>query len=110
MRTLRSISIAGLILGTLFKTLHWPGGNILLLTSGVLTILTLAFLLAKTSGPMTIQLPRPAMLFGSVMAVVTGLMFKVMHWPGANMLLLVGLSTCAVWFLLAPLRSQAKTA
>jgi hypothetical protein len=43
-----------------------------------------------------------------LVAVLTGWQFKMMHWPGANMLLLVGLSVCAVWFLLLPMRSLAK--
>lgn len=107
MRTIRSIAIAGYILGILFKTLHWPGASYILIISGVLTIVTLSLLLFRKSGPMTVQLEYPAMLIGSVMTVITGGLFKVMHWPGANMLLLVGLSVCAVWFLIAPLRSPA---
>ncbi len=110
MRTLRSISIAGLILGILFKTLHWPGANILFQVSSVLVIVTLSLLLFRKPGPLSVELQRPTMLVASVIAVVTGGVFKVMHWPGANMLLLMGLSVCAAWFLLQPMRSQAKTA
>jgi len=100
MRTIRSIAIAGFILGILFKTLHWPGAGIILLSSGVLTIVSLAALLFRKPGPLTVQLQYPAMLIGSVIVVITGGLFKIMHWPGANMLLLLGLTTCAVWFLL----------
>lgn len=110
MRTLRSIAIASYILGILFKLLHWPGASILLPTGGVLTVVMLALLLFRKPGPLTVQLQFPAMLIGAVMAVIIGGLFKIMHWPGANMLLLLGLSTCAMWFLLAPMRSQAKTA
>lgn len=110
MRTFRSISIAGLILGILFKTLHWPGANVLLQVSSLLVIGTLLLLLIQKRGPWTVELPRPAMLVGSVIAVLIGGLFKVMHWPGANMLLLVGLSVCAAWFLVAPMRSLPKTA
>lgn len=106
---LRSIGIAGLIIGILFKTLHWPGANILVLASSMLVIATLALLLRKP-GPWSVQLQRPGMLLGSVIAVVSGGLFKIMHWPGANMLLLVGLLVCAAWFLLAPMRSAAKEA
>lgn len=105
---IRSIGIAGLIIGILFKTLHWPGANILVLASGVLAIVTMALLLVQRPGPWTILLPRPAMLIGSVIAVIIGWMFKVMHWPGANMLLLAGLSFCAVWFLIPQGRGLAK--
>lgn len=100
MRTIRSIVIAGFILGILFKTLHWPGASYILLISGVLTFVTLSLLLFRKPGPMIVQLQYPAMLIGALMAVITGGMFKIMHWPGANMLLMCGLFACAAWFLI----------
>lgn len=105
MRLIRSIAFAGQLIGILFKTLHWPGANVIVLSSGVVAIVTLGALLFKRSGPLTVQLQLPGMLVGSVMAAVTGGLFKVMHWPGANILLLLGLSTCATWFLVAGGRS-----
>ena len=106
--SIRSISIAGLLLGILFKTLHWPGANVIILASSLLVIVTLSLLLFRKPGPLSVQLQWPAMLVGSVIAVVIGGVFKVQHWPGANILLMVGLSVCAVWFLLLPMRSLAK--
>ena len=100
MHIIRSIAIAGSILGILFKTLHWPGASIILLSSGVLTIATLSLLLFRKPGPMIVQLRYPAMLIGAVMGVIAGGSFKIMHWPGANMLLLCGLIVCAAWFLI----------
>lgn len=105
MRTIRSVAIAGHILGILFKVMHWPGANIILLSSGVLAIVTLGALLVRKPGPLTVQVQLPAMLVGSVMAAVTGGLFKVMHWPGANILLLLGLTTCAAWFLVTATRA-----
>lgn len=107
--TIRSIAIAGYILGILFKMLHWPGANVLLVSSGILLVITLAFLLVRERGPITVRLHLPAMLLGSLMAVVTGGLFKIMHWPGANMLLMTGLIVCAVWFLI-PQRSKLANA
>ena len=103
---IRSLGIAGLIVGILFKTLHWPGANVIVLASSVVVIATMALLLIRKRGPWSVQLQRPAMLVGSVIAVVTGGVFKVMHWPGANMLLLAGLTVCAVWFLLPRARTR----
>lgn len=105
---IRSIGIAGFILGLLFKTLHWPGASYILLTSGVLTIVMLALLLFRRPGPLTVQLHYPAMLIGSLIAVITGGSFKIMHWPGANMLLLLGLTICAAWFLIPQPRKVAN--
>jgi hypothetical protein len=110
MRTLRSIGFATVVLGMLFKTLHWPGANSIVLASSVLVIVTLSALLFRKPGPLSVQLQRPAMLVASVIAAVSGGAFKVMHWPGANMLLLVGFSVCAAWFLLASLPQRATTA
>ncbi len=107
---IRSIGIAGVILGLLFKTFHWPGAGVILVASSVVVIVTLSLLLFRKPGPLSVQLQQPGMLVGSVIAVVTGVMFKDMHWPGANMLLLVGLSVCAAWFLISPMRSRLKTA
>ena len=99
---IRSIAIAGLITGILFKTLHWPGANALVLISAVITIATLAITFVKQRDTWSIQLPFPRVLMGALMAVVCGALFKVMHWPGANLLLLIGLSGCAIWFLVPP--------
>ena len=109
MRTLRSIAIASYILGILFKMLHWPGASLILPIGGILTIVVLALLLFRKPGPMTVQLQYPAMLIGALIAVITGGLFKSMHWPGANMLLMSGLITCAMWFLI-PSRSPQVTA
>lgn len=105
---IRSIGIAGLIIGILFKTLHWPAAGEIVVASSVVVIATLAHLLFRKPGPLSVELQRPAMLVGSVITVVTGGLFKAMHWPGADMLLLVGLSVCALWFLLPPMRSRSK--
>jgi len=107
---IRSIGIAGLIIGILFKTLHWPGAGTIVLASGLIVIAALAPLLFRKPGPLSIQLHRPALLVASVIAVVAGGLFKVMHWPGANMLLLAGHCVCAVWFLLPPMRSKVPAA
>ena len=40
---IRSIGIAALIFGTLFKVLHWPGANIISVISGVLVVAATVF-------------------------------------------------------------------
>jgi hypothetical protein len=151
---IRSLGIAVLIFGTLFKVLHWPGANIMILTGGVVAALAaiavlvmkpgrkpasailrtvtgamiITFLLFKlfhlafadawvmaamvsTVGLLFVERDRPqiqrvlalrfsALLIMAVALVVVGTVFKVMHWPGANMQLLLGMTGCAVWFLI----------
>lgn len=98
---LRSIGIAVLILGILFKILHWPGANVILLTSAAVATVAMTILLIKKPGPWSIQIHQPIWLFGSMLVAFTGLIFKIMHWPGANIQLLVGMMGCAAWFLLS---------
>ncbi len=158
---LRSIGIAGLIIGALFKMQHWPGANVIALAGGLLTVaavvialatrpFTLAFGLRSLAGVllvatvvlkmlhwpfadlafygavgsivgiiilergtldlrrvMTVQLPW--LLFGALALVLLGSLFKVMHWPGASIQLVLGLTGCATWFLVTGSRA-ARTA
>lgn len=104
---IRSISIAGFIVGILFKFLHWPYANIVVVTGAVLTIVTLTILLARKPGPWTLTVQRPVVLFGSITVALVGVLIKMMHWPGANILMLLGMMTCAAWFLLTPSRRIA---
>jgi hypothetical protein len=151
---IRSIGIAALIFGTLFKVLHWPGANVLILSGGVVAALAaitvlvtkpgpkpvsavlrtvtgallILFLLFKlfhlpfadawvlaamvsTVGLLFVERDRPplqrllnlrfsALLIIGIALVVGGTLFKVMHWTGANIQLLLGMTGCAVWFLI----------
>ena len=151
---IRSLGIAALIFGTLFKVLHWPGANVMILTGGavpalaaIMVLITkpgprpasavlrtvtgallIAFLLFKlfhlpfadawvlaaavstvgllfverTSAPMqrVLSLRFSALLLTAIALVVGGSLFKMMHWPGANIQLLLGMTGCAVWFLI----------
>jgi hypothetical protein len=152
----RSIGIAALIFGTLFKVLHWPGANMLILTGGVVAALAAIALLVMKPGPKPasaalrtvtgalliaflmfklFHLPfadawalaavvsavgllfaerdrpwmqrvlalrfSPLLLIGAGL-VLGGTIFKVMHWPSANVQLLLGMTGCAIWFLIPP--------
>ena len=78
---IRSVGIAALILGTLFKVLHWPGANIMILTGGVVAGLAAIAVLVMKPGP------KPA---SAVLRTVTGalliafLLFKLFHLPFAD--------------------------
>ncbi len=159
---IRSIGIAVLIFGTLFKVLHWPGANVLILTGGIVAALAtiaalvmkpgpkpasavlrtvtgallIAFLLFKlfhlpfadawvlaavvsTVGVLFVERDSPSMqrvlalrfsalLLVAIALVVGGSIFKVMHWPSANIQLLLGMTGCAVWFLIPQPRKLAN--
>lgn len=105
MRTLRSLGMALLFLGLLFKTLHWPGASIVLLSGVLLTLVTIVPLVVRRPQPWNIEVRRPGVLFAALVLVLSGMIFKMMHWPGANIMLLLGLSGCAVWCVLFPARA-----
>ncbi len=161
---IRSIGIAGLIIGTLFKTMHWPTANVLIVVGGLLAVLSSVVLLLKRPRPWSAKdvlrpvtwvliiamlllelfhLPfasaalvgaalstvalilvewkdmdlrrilsdRPAWFFLiSIALTLSGSLLKVMHWPGASMLLVLGMTGSAVWFLIAPGRTPSVAA
>ena len=163
MRTLRSLGIVLLLVGFLFKVMHWPGANISLLAGCLLIAVSIALLFVKRKSTLSagevirplggllllctalmhtlqwpggtlafygsvllvaatllsdrthIDLPRisdlraPALLFAGLALVTGGIFFKTMHWPGANIMLLLGLACSAIWTLM-PKRAAQKEA
>ena len=79
--------------GFLFKIQHWPGAG-MLLTIGFLFIGFLmipAMLITKLRNPEEKNL-HTAYIIGalSLMFFLTGDLFKIQHWPGAGIMLVVG--------------------
>lgn len=101
-----TISAVLLSLGILFKFMHWPGANIQIVlgTAGFsLLFLPLVFTL-KAKEQRTINDKLIAGL-GTLAAMLLsmGILFKIMHWPGANVmglsaLLVMGLVFLPVYF------------
>lgn len=84
-----AISTAALSIGIIFKFMHWPGANALIVV-GIL-LASLVFL------PLTFTLrfkekqnlrDKGIILIGSLSAILISLhvLFKIMHWPFANLL------------------------
>jgi hypothetical protein len=109
--TLGLITTAIIILGALLKINHWPGGSPLL-TLGI-AVLVLVFLpLAlrnhyRTEG----NSKNPALYIVTWLTcfvVFGGMLFKVMHWPGAGKALMIALPFPYVVFLPVFLAVTAK--
>lgn len=83
-----------LIISVLFKVQHWPGAGVLLslsfLTGGIMFIPALLIYKLRDEGK---KYKRPAYVTGmiSLLVFLTGIWFKVMHWPGAAILVLSGI-------------------
>jgi len=80
------ITFVMLLFGLLFKTMHWPGANVLLtcgtVTGILLFIAILAGILPKLSG----WIEKMSVIIASLTLIVALLAFvcKTLHWPGAN--------------------------
>ncbi len=90
------------IIGALFKMMHWPYASILL-TLGFL-IVVLGFLPFYFIGSYREQSEKPNIIFPivgylSLLIVFTGAVFKIMHWPGANIMLRISVIVLLVGFL-----------
>ncbi|MFT4602867.1 MAG: hypothetical protein ACI857_003054 [Arenicella sp.] len=96
------ISIILFIVGIIFKTMHWPGASVMILLG--LVFFSLVFI------PLNIVLKfqddkekknRIIMTLGLITASVAsiGVLFKIMHWPAAGILLFSSLLVFMVIFI-----------
>ena len=86
-----AISAVAFILGSVFKVMHWPGAGILLTLAMLITsviFLPLLALLKTREGGTTRD--KIVLVTGAVVGMLFFLssLFKVMHWPGANIMLI----------------------
>ncbi len=101
----------GYFAGILFKIQHWPGANILI-ALGCLFLCVLFFplllrFLIKNASSRREKIIYTISVF-SGMIFMAGFLFKMMHWPGAGILLLVGSASIVALFL--PLYTRLKYA
>jgi hypothetical protein len=87
------LSFLPLTVGVLFKVQHWPGAG-LFLTTGIgatvaLFLPTLLYVKIKDSQRKDLN---PVLVVGIAagMVHILGLLFKIMHWPGASLMLFMG--------------------
>lgn len=83
-----------LLIGSIFKIMHWPGAGMLLvsgITSFSLIFLPVLFMLKVKE----LESANDKWILGLGIAVGSlmclSAMFKVMHWPGANIMWIIGL-------------------
>jgi hypothetical protein len=89
------------IVGSFFKSMHWPGAGILL-TVGIVMIafvfLPLYFITSYREQP-DMKNPVYAIVgYITLAMLLLGSLFKIMHWPGAGIVLLVGSGVLIVGF------------
>lgn len=91
-----------MLFGCMFKIMHWPGASIMLILS--VFLFCFYFLpVALIKGYKSQEIPKYKTLYIITYIVfsicVMGVLFKVMHWPGAGMFLMIGLPLPFVLFL-----------
>ena len=104
-----------ILTGTLFKTNHWPGANIILtggLAMGIILFISLVVVFMKK---LVTGLEQFNGIFSSIIIIIAMLafIFKLLHWPGAEKLVWVadaGILFASVSFLIDGLRDEDKYA
>ncbi len=92
-RTLKISGIASAlftIAGATLKTFHWPGANICIILGGILFCLVfLPLMIALKFRDEEKQVDKWVFTLGFILAMgaTAGIIFKLMHWPYANILM-----------------------
>jgi hypothetical protein len=97
-----TLKIAGItssiltIIGATFKTFHLPGaGIIIVLGALIFSLIFLPLMIALKFKDEEKKIDKWVFSFGFLlaMAITIGVLFKIMHWPFANILMLSGLTS-----------------
>ncbi|MFT4524765.1 MAG: hypothetical protein ACI85F_000913 [Bacteroidia bacterium] len=89
-----------LLAGTIFKLMHWPGASpmavlgVAFLVFGYLPIILSHKLKESEKGERLMHI----LGFLGLSITSVGVLFKIMHWPGAGALLLTGMTTLAIGY------------
>ncbi|MBC7863900.1 MAG: hypothetical protein IAF38_13070 [Bacteroidia bacterium] len=111
MKVTGNVSLALLGMGTVFKIFHWPGASVALLLGFALLSLfffpSAVYINQREANTRKRPLLNGSALLGGI-TFMLGILFKVMHWPGASLLLQVGFLTMLFIFLPALLFVKLK--
>lgn len=97
------------LIGSLFKVLHWPGAGIsFVLGIGIFGVIFLPLMIALKFKDEVKMQDKLVLSFGLFIGIITtfGFLFKIMHWPFANILMLSGLTSFT--FAYAPLYLMSR--
>jgi len=94
------VSGAAFITSVLIKILHWPGGNLLFFAGlGIMAYVLIPLIIITRIKKLKIN--KSVFLIGliSLMIFLTGMIFKIMQWPGASILLTLGGALLVIGFI-----------
>jgi hypothetical protein len=94
-----------IIIGFMMRMLHWPGADYALFAGNTGLIISMFSLLVQIviygKGFTSTSLTRATSGAFGGFAVGAGSFFKLMHWPGANIMFVIGM--CIIAFVFVPL-------
>jgi len=96
------ISTVIMVLGALFKRLHWPGAGILLTVGVLMTVFGFLPLYFRSSYQELKEKTKPIyhiVGYLTLSFILLGALCKSQHWPGAGVLLTVGVTMTVFGFL-----------
>jgi hypothetical protein len=105
------ITIAIIVIGALLKINHWPGGGQLLILGIAMLVLVFLPLALRNHYRTEGNSKNPALYIVTWLTcfvVFGGMLFKIMHWPGAGKALMIALPFPYVVFLPVFLAITAK--
>jgi len=85
------------VIGLSFKQMHWPGGSMIVLIGLVALAVTLIVSGVKAMGKTENRPLNGAERIISAFLLI-GLFFKLQHWPGAGVILVLTLSTLSIMY------------
>ena len=79
------------IIGVAFKLEHFPGAQILMLLGAFLGIVYMLIYLIQETKTLTAGLEKVSGVIGAItmILVLAGFLFKISHWPGAGILIII---------------------
>lgn len=87
------VAFALFMVGVLFKVQHWSGASILLLLgSAMVIVIIIPYLLYQKVKSQSDKKLKTIYIVGFISLIIylLGFMFKIQHWPGAAILLILG--------------------
>ena len=105
------ISIVVLFIGVTFKKMHWAGAGVLLTLGAIALIAFFIIYLFKGIKPLSTDIEKACGYAGGITMclILLGFLFKIQHWPGAGVLILVSMCTLLVTSILLVIDSIKET-
>lgn len=97
-----TLSVIGFIVGSIFKIMHWPGAGALLLLSMItISFIFLPLLFVLKTREVNAIKEKLMLAIGTLFGILFSLsaLFKIMHWPGANVIWLITLGLLLLIFI-----------